>query len=129
MDREDLIARTKQMALRVLKVVDALPRTPAGRAIANQLVRCGTSVAANYRAAKRSRSRKEFVSKISLVTEEADETWFWLDLIIDAKLLPARRIEALRQEADELTRIFSKTRKTAAKPQITKSTITKSNLE
>jgi four helix bundle protein len=74
----DLKARTKQFALRVMKLVDALPRTIQGRAIARQIIRSATSVAANYRAACRARSRAEFIAKIEVVEEEADETCFWL---------------------------------------------------
>jgi len=76
----DLKARTKQFALRVMKLIDALPRTIQGRAIANQIIRSATSVAANYRAACRARSRAEFAAKIGIVEEEADETAFWLEL-------------------------------------------------
>src|SRR5436305_4278329 len=83
----DLKARTKQFALRVMKMVDALPRMIQGRAIAKQIIRTATSVAANYRAACRARSRAEFIAKIGIVEEEADESCFWLELIIDSGLL------------------------------------------
>ena len=76
MNERDMIARTKRFALRIIKVVGALPRTVAGRSIANQLVRSGTSVAANYRAACRARSKAEFIAKLGIVEEEADETAF-----------------------------------------------------
>jgi len=79
---DELKLRTKQFASRIIKLVAALPKTVAGRAIANQLVRSGTSVAANYRAACRARSRTEFVAKMGVVLEEADETHLWLELII-----------------------------------------------
>jgi four helix bundle protein len=82
----DLKARAKQFALRVMKLVDALPRTIQGRVIANQIVRSATSVAANYRAACRARSRAEFIAKLGVVEEEADETCFWLELIIDSSI-------------------------------------------
>ena len=85
MTPQDLKLRTKQLALRVLKLVAALPKTIEARAIANQLVRCGTSVAANYRAACRARSKAEFVAKMGVVLEEADETQLWLELIIRRK--------------------------------------------
>src|SRR6195256_3766448 len=87
MKPDELKDRTKQFALRVLKLVAALPRTIEGRAIAGQLVRCGTSVAANYRATCRARSKSEFIAKMGVVLEEADETQLWLELIIEAKLL------------------------------------------
>ena len=87
MTERDLIERTKQFALRVIKLVGVLPRTIEGRAIASQLMRSGTSVAANYRAACRARSKAEFIAKLGTVEEEADESAFWLELIIDAGLL------------------------------------------
>jgi four helix bundle protein len=109
----DLKARTKQFALRVMKLVDAIPRTIQGRAIANQIIRSATSVAANYRAACRARSRAEFIAKIGVVEEEADETAFWLELIIDSGLLAAERIHVLLSEAGELVAIMAASRKSA----------------
>ena len=108
-------ARTKAFALRVLELTDALPRTRSGNAIANQLVRCGSSVAANYRALCRAKSRPDFIHKTSVVEEEADESCFWLEMIIDAKLLPAARVQPLLQEANEITAMLVATRKTIAK--------------
>src|SRR5438046_5342672 len=107
----DLQARTKQFALRVIKLVDALPRTIQGRAIANQIIRSATSVAANYRAACRARSRAEFIPKIGVVEEEADETSFWLELIIDSGLLSVTRIRPLVMEAGQLVAIMAASRK------------------
>ncbi len=89
MNPQELKERTKQFALRVMRLVDALPRTAKGTALAGQLVRSGTSVAANYRSASRARSRAEFISKIGVVEEEANETALWLELIIEDKILPA----------------------------------------
>jgi four helix bundle protein len=109
----DLKARTKQFALRVMKLVDALPRTIQGRAIANQIIRSATSVAANYRAACRVRSRAEFIAKLGVVEEEADETAFWLELIIDSALLTEARIHPLPTEAWELVAITAASRKSA----------------
>ena len=109
----DLKARTKKFALRVMRLVDALPRTIQGRAIANQIIRSATSVAANYRAACRSRSRAEFIAKIGVVEEEADETSFWLELIIDSELLTEARIRPLLNEAGELVAIMAASRKSA----------------
>ena len=114
MNPAELKNRTKHFALRILKLVGSLPKTIEGRAIANQVVRCGTSVAANYRAACRARSRAEFVAKIGVVLEEADETSFWLELICDAKLLPAKRVEPLLVEANELVAVMVTSRKSAA---------------
>ena len=109
----DLKARTKQFALRVMKMVDALPRTIQGRAIAKQIIRSATSVAANYRAAFRARSRAEFIAKIGVVEEEADESCFWLELIIDSGLLTEERIRPLLSEAGELVAIMAASRKSA----------------
>jgi len=109
----DLKARTKQFALRVIKLVDALPRTIQGRAVANQIIRSATSVAANYRAACRARSRAEFIAKIGVIEEEADETAFWLELIIDSALLTQTRVRPLLTEAGELVAIMAASRKSA----------------
>jgi four helix bundle protein len=106
----DLKARTKDFALRVMKLVDALLQ---GRATANQIIRSATSVAANYRAACRARSRAEFIAKIGVVEEEADETAFWLELIIDSTLLSERKIGPLLTEAGELVAIMAASRKSA----------------
>ena len=114
MTAEELKARTKQFALRIIKLVAAMPKSIEGRAIANQLVRCGTSVAANYRATCRARSKIEFVAKIGVVLEETDETQLWLELIIEAKLMAAKRVQPLLDEASELVAIFVATRKSAS---------------
>jgi four helix bundle protein len=114
MDAEQLKDRTKEFALRVIRLVAALPRSIEGRAIANQLVRSGTSVAANYRSACRARSRPEFIAKLGVVLEEADETLLWLELIIAGKILPGNRVTPLRKEANELVAIFVAPRKSAA---------------
>ena len=109
----ELKARTKQFALRVMKMVDALPRTIQGRAIAKQIIRSATSVAANYRAACQARSRAEFIAKIGVVEEEADESCFCLQLIIDSDLLTEERIRPLLSEAGELVAIMAASRKSA----------------
>src|SRR5688572_22755768 len=106
MNKDDLKLRTKSFALRILKMVDALPNSKAGKAIAAQIVRSGTSVGSNYRATCRARSRAEFISKIGMVEEEADETAFWLELIIDHGLLDAKLVQSLLQEDSELTAIM-----------------------
>jgi four helix bundle protein len=113
MDAEELKKRTKLFALRVLKLVAALPNNVQGRAIGNQLARAGTSVGSNYRAACRGRSRAEFVAKLGIVEEEADESAFWLELIIEGALLEAQRVQPLLNEANELTRIVASSRLTA----------------
>jgi four helix bundle protein len=112
--KAELLTRTKAFALRILKLVDHLPRTTSGRAIGNQLVRSGTSVGANYRAACRSRSRAEFAAKLGLVAEEADETVYWLEVIRDGNLLPANELSGLLKEADELTAIFTAGRRSSS---------------
>jgi four helix bundle protein len=113
-DKQELQCRTKQFALRVFKLVDVLPRTPAGRAVANQLVRSATSVGANYRAACHARSRAEFTAKLGTALEEADESLYWLELIREGKLIPESRLSLLLEEADELTAILTAGRKSAA---------------
>ncbi|MFL6542393.1 MAG: four helix bundle protein [Chthoniobacterales bacterium] len=118
MDKAELLGRTKAFSLRILKLVDAMPRTTSGRAIANQLVRSATSIGANYRAACRSRSRAEFAAKLGVVAEEADETLYWLELIRESKLLAESKISDLLREADELTAIFTAGRRTTARSNI-----------
>jgi len=118
--KAELLARTKSFSLRILKLVDQLPRTTSGRAIGNQLVRSGTSIGANYRAACRSRSRAEFAAKLGVVAEEADETVYWLELVCDGNLIPANKLTELLREADELTAIFTAGRRTSSKNQTSK---------
>ncbi len=98
-----------------MKLVEALPRTVQGRAIANQLMRSGTSAAANYRAACRARSKPEFVAKLGTVEEEADESAFWLELIIEGGLLRQSKVEPLLREAKELVAIVASSKKTASR--------------
>src|SRR5436190_17389888 len=114
MNEREMIARTKQVALRIMKLVGALPKSIQGRAIASQLMRSGTSVAANYRAACRSRSKAEFIAKLGTVEEEADETAFWLELIIEGSLLTAAQIQPLLREAGEIVAITAASKKTAS---------------
>lgn len=115
MNEVELLARTKQFALRIMKLVNALPRSVQGRAIAGQIVRSGTSVAANYRSACKARSKTEFVSRLGIVEEEADETVFWLELIIEGGLLPEKRIKDLMCEAREVVAIIAASRKSASR--------------
>ena len=115
MDQRELKLRTKNFALRIYKLVNALPNTIAGNDIAHQLFRAGTSVAANYRAACRGRSKAEFKSKMHIVLEEIDESLFWLEFIIDCNILPKQKVNRLYKEADELTAIFAKTYYTLTK--------------
>jgi four helix bundle protein len=113
MEKRELVLRTKKFALDILQMVETLPRSRSGNIVAGQLGRAGTSVGANYRAACRARSRKEFVAKVGVVEEEADESAFWIELSVDAKLQPPERARSLWKEADELTRIMAKSRITA----------------
>jgi four helix bundle protein len=117
LDEQELLRRTKSFALRSLRLADNLPRSPSGRAIANQLVRSATSVGANYRAACRSRSRAEFAAKLGVVAEEADESVYWLELIREGKLLPESKIDSLLAEANGLTAIFTSARRTSSRNQ------------
>ncbi|MBB6429964.1 four helix bundle protein [Algisphaera agarilytica] len=117
MTPDELELRSKSFAIRVVKLVDALPQSAAGRTFGKQLIRSASSVAANYRAVRRGRSTKEFLSKLSNVVKEADESAFWLEMIIEAKLLPEPRVCGLLQEANELTKIFAASRKTASRPK------------
>jgi four helix bundle protein len=113
MNKDELKKRTKEFALRIIKLVNALPNNPAGRVIGNQLLRAGTSVGANYRAACRAKSKSDFIYKINIVEEEADESAYWLELIVESGLMPNSKIESLLKEANELTAIFVATNKTA----------------
>jgi four helix bundle protein len=114
MNEIELKNRTRQFALRVLKLIAALPKSTVGRALGSQLVRSGTSVGANYRAACRGRSKAEFIAKLGTVEEEADESAYWMELIIDGGLLPKAKVDALRQEACELTAIMAASRISAS---------------
>jgi four helix bundle protein len=113
MTTDELKERTKQFALRVMTLVDVLPNTVKGRVIANQIMRSATSVGANYRGACRARSRAEFISKIGVVEEEADESAFWLELIIGSKIRETRKMAPLLDEANELVAIMAASRKSA----------------
>lgn len=106
-------ARTKQYALHVLKLIDALPGTTAGRAIGSQFIRSGTSVGANYRAACRARSPAEFAAKLGIVVEEADECVYWLELLIEGKLVRSELVYPLLEETEEILAIIVAARKTS----------------
>jgi four helix bundle protein len=116
MDKRELQDRTKRFALRVLTLVDALPRTAGGRPISTQLARAATSVGANYRSACRARSRAEFAAKLGVAVEEADESLYRLELLRDGKLVPENKLLLLLKEADELTAILASGRKSAVNP-------------
>ena len=112
-DSEALKKRTKAFALRILRWYRSLPRTNDARILGTQLLRAGTSIGANYRAAVRARSRAEFVAKLGIVLEEADETVFWLELIQESKFFPTDRLTDLLKEANELVSIFVASLRTA----------------
>lgn len=105
--------RTKAFAVRIIKAFARLPKNEAARIIGRQFLRSGTSLAANYRSACRARSAADFVSKISVVTEEADETLFWFELLLEAELVKINLVEPLMKECKELLKIFSASLTTA----------------
>ena len=111
----DLQTRTKQYAFRIIKLTEALPKTNTARVLGNQLLRSGTSVAANYRAACRARSRAEFIAKLGIIIEEADESEFWLEMIVEAALMKKERIQPLLGETKEIISIMVASRKSARK--------------
>ena len=113
----ELKERTIQFAVRVLKLVDALPNKPSGKTIAGQVARSGCSVASNYRSALRGKSHADFINKITIVLEEADETDFWIEIAKRAALVSAKQVATLQAEAVELIKIFSATRRTARNHQ------------
>jgi four helix bundle protein len=113
MTKEELKNRTKKFALMIIKLVNELPNTKVGNTIGNQLIRSGTSVAANYRASCRARSTADFVSKITIVEEECDESLLWLELIMESDLLRNELLLDIIREANELTAIFTASGKTA----------------
>ena len=110
---EELRDRTKKFAVRIVRLYKALPLATDAQVLGKQLMRCGTSVAANYRAACRARSKAEWVSKIGLVVEEADETVFWLEMLIDCDIVPGERLRDLLNEAKELSALFTASQRTA----------------
>jgi len=111
-NKSDLIKRTKKFAHRCVKLATSLPDNYLGNHIKGQLIRCGTSVAANYRAACLAISKPAFVAKLSIVIEEADEVEFWLEFIIDEQLKPKHLVRPLKSEAHEIASIFIVSRKT-----------------
>lgn len=110
---EQLRDRTKAFALRVIKLFRSLPYKPDAQVLGEQLLRCGTSVAANYRAVCRARSKPEFIARIGVVVEEADEAVLWLELLAESGIISREKTEDLLAEARELTAIFTASRRTA----------------
>lgn len=113
MTPKELKDRTKRFAVHVIRLCRELPGTLDAKRVGGQLIDAATSVAANYRAACRARSRAEFIAKLGVVLEESDESLFWLELMVDANLVTKLRAERLLKEADELTAIFTTSVKTA----------------
>ncbi|MGL4630131.1 MAG: four helix bundle protein [Leadbetterella sp.] len=111
----DLKDRTKKFALRIINLVNSLPNSNVSSVIAKQLARSGTSVAANYRAACRAKSPKDFIYKLDIVEEETDETLFWIEMIVEAELKPKELVKDLMIEAEELLSIWVSSKKTAKK--------------
>ncbi|MFM9839318.1 MAG: four helix bundle protein [Cyclobacteriaceae bacterium] len=114
MDKHELMARTKQFAIRVFKLMDRLPKSEAAKVVTYQLLKSSSSVAANYRAANRGKSDADFTNKIKTVLEEADESHFWLTFIADVELLKMddKELTLLVKESNELTAIFTASLKT-----------------
>ncbi|MBR1652257.1 MAG: four helix bundle protein [Alloprevotella sp.] len=106
MTETELKERLKAFSVRIIKMVDSLPNTISGRAVGSQIVRSGTSPAANYRAACLAKSEKDFINKLKIVEEELDETVHWMEIIMEADILPAQRLEPLYNEGVELLKII-----------------------
>ncbi len=113
MTPRDLKERTQAFALRIIRLTRALPNSPEGWVFGKQVLRSGTSVGANYRSCQRGKSKPDFIAKLAVAEEEADETCYWLELIIAAELLPLDRVEPLLTEAKEITAILTAAGKTA----------------
>ena len=113
MDKQQLLNRTKIFALEIINFVSLLPNNNVGNIISRQILKSGTSIGANYRAACRAKSKDDFRYKIKIVEEEADETLYWLQLIFESKILTDVLVEKLIKEADELTAIFTSLSKTS----------------
>ena len=110
---EQLRARTKDFAIRIVRLFRSLPKNDEARILGKQVLRAGTSVAANYRAVCRARSRAEFIAKMGVTVEEADETVFWLELLVETGVVPKARMEKLLAEANELLAILAASQRTA----------------
>ena len=113
MSTEDFRKRTFQFGIRVIRLVQALPKSDVGRVIGNQLLRSGTAVGANYRAAVRARSRAEFIAKMGIVEEECDESLYWLEMVAELQMLPSGRLSDLKGEGIEFLSIVVASIRTA----------------
>jgi four helix bundle protein len=114
-EENPLLVRTKQFAVRVMRLADALPRTRSADVIGRQLLRSAMSVGANYRAAKRARSPLEFCAKLGIVEEEADESIYWMELLVDGKIVKSELLADLLKEANEITAMVVTSIQTAKK--------------
>lgn len=113
MRNKNLKGRTKQLAIEIIKLLESLPKSRIADVLGKQLLRAGTFIGANYCAACRARSRADFISKMGIVEEEADETLYWLELLLEAKLVTVEQIQHLQKEANEITSIVVASIKTA----------------
>jgi four helix bundle protein len=113
MDSAELRSRTKALAVTVIRFVEGLKRNPASDVIGKQLIRSATSVAANYRAACRARSKADFANKMGIIEEEADETLFWLEMLVECEKAKNDDVKSMMDEAEQLLRIFAASRMTA----------------
>jgi four helix bundle protein len=121
MTQDEMKLRTKNFALRVIRLVETLPNTKAANIISNQLLRSGSSVGANYRAACRAKSTADFIHKLSIVEEEADESMYWIELLVEANLVKLSLVESLLQECDEILSIVVSSIKTSKEKRFPKS--------
>jgi four helix bundle protein len=110
---EDLQQRTKSYALRVIRLVESLPSTRTAEVLGKQLLRAATAVGANDRAARRAKSPADFIAKLGIVEEEADECLYWMELLVESGLVPAARLESLRDEGDQILAIIIASIRTA----------------
>ncbi|MEK7724551.1 MAG: four helix bundle protein [Acidobacteriota bacterium] len=113
MTSEEMKARTKQFALRIIKLVESLPNTKTGNVIGNQLLRSGTSVGANYRAACRAKSTADFINKLAIVEEEADESIYWIEMLVESNQIKPNLVENLLNETNEILSIIVSAIKTS----------------
>jgi four helix bundle protein len=123
MNAEELKKRTKQFGLRCIAVVEALPKTRTADVLGKQLLRSATSVGANYRSACRAQSKPTFISKVAIAIEEADESLYWLEMIVEAGLVPEKKLIVLMQEGSEIVAILTASSKTAKQSLQKQSTI------
>jgi four helix bundle protein len=115
MEKEELCERTKRFSIRIINLATSLPDNISGSMTAHQIIRSGSAVGANYRAACRAKSRRDFINKIKIVEEETDETLFWLEIIEELQLIKSEKITNLKKETLELLSIFVASLKTARK--------------